>query len=452
MNKGPLTQIRPPRPTRKFLRRFVKGSTAHRYLKIVALAVSCSVLVAVIALEISASPNAITAKSNLRQPLGFGRYQREPTGSTTTASTATTTTSATSVATSGGDVGIPGASTNTSTPISTGPASATSGSSHTSLKTQMITFTSTPPTNPTVGGTYSVSATGGGSGNPVTFSIASGACSISGATVSFTVVGMCVVDADQVGNSKFNAASRVQQEIAVTAGQINSAPGPASGLSLVFDGTFNGTGLDTSMWQTCYPFGCTNFGNPQEKEWYAASQDQVSGSALHLVETRTPAQGTTESGAPETYSYRSGMVTTFSSFNFTYGYLQIVARIPGGTGTWPALWLLPVNRAWPPEIDVMENWGSTNAIQSTVYWGTPSDPHQAHQEVTSNNNLTTGWHTYGLRWEPGSLTWYLDGQVVNTYTGSKVPSQAMYFVANLAIDGSAASNSSFDIRSVQVYQ
>ncbi len=409
-----------------------------------------------IALEVSASPNAITAKSSLSQPFAFGRYQKNPTGSTTTTSTDTTTTSTTSVATSGGDVGNPGASTNTSTAISNGPASATSGASHTSLLTQTITFTSTPPTNPTVGGTYNVSATGGGSGNPVTFSIASsfasGACSISGATVSFTVVGKCVVDADQVGNSKFIAASQVQQEIAVTAGQINSAAGPASGLSLRFDGTFNGTGLDMAIWQTCYPFGCTNFGNPQEKEWYAASQDQVSGSALHLVETQTPTLGTTESGAPETYSYRSGMVTTYSSFNFTYGYLQVVARIPGGTGTWPALWLLPVNRAWPPEIDMMENWGSSNAIQSTVYWGTPGDPQQAHQEFTSNNNLTTGWHTYGLRWEPGSLTWYLDGQVVDTFSGNKVPSQAMYFLANLAIDGSAASNGSFDIQSVQIYQ
>ena len=72
--------------------------------------------------------------------------------------------------------------------------------------------------------------------------------------------------------------------------------------------------------------------------------------------------------------------------------------------------------------------------------------------MTSSSDLTSGWHTYGLLWEPGSLTWYLDGQVVYTFTGSEVPSQPMYFLANLAIDGPAAPSSSFDIQSVQIYQ
>ncbi|KTD55481.1 hypothetical protein Lsan_3437, partial [Legionella santicrucis] len=55
---------------------------------------------------------------------------------------------------------------------------------------QTITFTSTPPSNATIGGTYTVTATGGISGNPVVFSIdansTSGACTISGSLVSFT--------------------------------------------------------------------------------------------------------------------------------------------------------------------------------------------------------------------------------------------------------------------------
>ncbi|MBN9618414.1 MAG: hypothetical protein J0H43_01570, partial [Actinobacteria bacterium] len=67
-----------------------------------------------------------------------------------------------------------------------------------SVAPQTITFTSTPPTSPVVGQTYAVAATGGASGNPVTFTIdptATGFCSISGATVTFTNPGSCVVDA-----------------------------------------------------------------------------------------------------------------------------------------------------------------------------------------------------------------------------------------------------------------
>jgi beta-glucanase (GH16 family) len=71
---------------------------------------------------------------------------------------------------------------------------------------------------------------------------------------------------------------------------------------------------------------------------------------------------------------------------------------------------------------------------------------------TSPTNLTSGYHTYGLLWQPGSLTWYLDGRMVDTYKGANVPSQPMYFLANLAIDGRATSGSSFDIKSVKIYK
>jgi Putative Ig domain/NHL repeat len=85
---------------------------------------------------------------------------------------------------------------------------------------QAITFTSTRPANPTIGGTYQVSATGGGSGNPVVFSIDSssttGACTISaGGLVSFTGAGTCVVDGDQAGDANYVAAPQVSQSLTV---------------------------------------------------------------------------------------------------------------------------------------------------------------------------------------------------------------------------------------------
>ena len=236
---------------------------------------------------------------------------------------------------------------------------------------------------------------------------------------------------------------------------VSTNPAPATGMSLAFTAGFTSSSLASSVWDTCFASfvaatGCTNYGNTQETEWYLPTQDQVSGDALHLVATETPTQGTDVNGAPKTYPYASGLVTTFSSFNFTYGYVQVVARIPGGTGTWPALWLLPENGSWPPEIDIMENYGTSTLMEATLHWGAAAGQ-EAYRDVTSPSDLTSGWHTYGLLWEPGSLTWYLDGQVVYTFTGSEVPSQPMYFLANLAIDGPAAPSSSFDIQSVQIY-
>ena len=84
---------------------------------------------------------------------------------------------------------------------------------------QTITFTSTAPSSATVGGaTYTVTATGGASGNAVTFTIDSSAtsvCSISGSTVSFTAAGTCVIDANQAGNTNYNAAPQAQQSFVV---------------------------------------------------------------------------------------------------------------------------------------------------------------------------------------------------------------------------------------------
>ena len=84
---------------------------------------------------------------------------------------------------------------------------------------QAITFTSVAPTTAVVGGpTYSVAATGGGSGNPVTFSSAtSGACAVSGSTVSFVGAGTCTVDANQAGSSDYTAAPTATQSFTVTA-------------------------------------------------------------------------------------------------------------------------------------------------------------------------------------------------------------------------------------------
>ena len=84
---------------------------------------------------------------------------------------------------------------------------------------QSISFTSSPPVNTVVGGSYTVSAAGGGSGNPVTFSIdgsgTAGACTIAGTVVRFTGLGTCLVDANQAGNAGYLAAPQVQQSFAV---------------------------------------------------------------------------------------------------------------------------------------------------------------------------------------------------------------------------------------------
>ena len=101
--------------------------------------------------------------------------------------------------------------------------------------TQTIDFS--PPTSGVVGDQPTLTATGGGSGNPVVFTVdassTAGACTIAGAVVTYTGAGNCVVDANQAGNATYAAAPQVQGTIVVSSGigtqTIDFTP-PASGV------------------------------------------------------------------------------------------------------------------------------------------------------------------------------------------------------------------------------
>jgi hypothetical protein len=95
---------------------------------------------------------------------------------------------------------------------------------------QVITFTSTP-TAPALHGTYAVSATGGGSSNPVTF--ASGAptvCTVAGTLVSFVGGGTCLINASQAGTAVYNAGTASQHFSVAQGTQTITMPTPPNGM------------------------------------------------------------------------------------------------------------------------------------------------------------------------------------------------------------------------------
>jgi phosphotransferase system HPr-like phosphotransfer protein len=82
--------------------------------------------------------------------------------------------------------------------------------------TQTITFTTSPPASAAYKSTFTIAATGGGSGNAVTFT-SSGACSNSGATYTMTSgTGTCSVIANQAGNANYAAATQVTKTVSAT--------------------------------------------------------------------------------------------------------------------------------------------------------------------------------------------------------------------------------------------
>lgn len=233
---------------------------------------------------------------------------------------------------------------------------------------------------------------------------------------------------------------------------------PGGPTHLIFDDEFDGSSL-SSTWATCWWFspsktGCSN--GDQEGEWYTPANVSVGSGVLSLTARDTPTEGVwMSSGQPRTYDYTSGMANSHGTFSFTYGYVEWRAWVPEGQGLWPALWLMPENGQWPPEIDALETIGQ--ADQGYFTYHMPSGAQQSAPATIPG--LTGGPHIFGVDWEPGSITWYVDGRAVFEAT-QNVTDTAMYLVMDLAVGGSWAGYpnastvfpSSFDIDYVRVWQ
>ncbi len=215
------------------------------------------------------------------------------------------------------------------------------------------------------------------------------------------------------------------------------AQNPKAGKHLVFDQDFSKvSSIDTKVWH----FDDGPVYN-LEKETYCSGPGEfakISGGELVITAKRIGSK------------IMSTRITSLKSWK--YGYFEAEAKVPVGKGTWPAFWMLNerlrsdrTNRVgWPRcgEIDIMENKGSKpEDYQFSLHcqdfnWMKP-------QQRTVIKQSRPGYHKFGLLWSADSITFYLDGKSVKTF--SKTPGKdtfddwpfrdPFYFIVNLAIGG-----------------
>ena len=218
-----------------------------------------------------------------------------------------------------------------------------------------------------------------------------------------------------------------------TAAGVQPVGGPATSV-LSYQHEFDGASLDAATWNTCYvyrPTHCTNQWNT-ELQAYTPHTVTVSGGAAHLTARKQAVTGYLEGGTPSTFGYSSGMISSHGKASFQYGYAEFRARVPKGQGIWPALWLLPESRSWPPEIDIMEYIGSQpDRVYMTNH---ASDGTGAKSFAYVGPDFSQDWHTYAIDWKPSALTFYVDGVQRGQVTVG-VPRQPMYLLANVAVGG-----------------
>ena len=134
--------------------------------------------------------------------------------------------------------------------------------------------------------------------------------------------------------------------------------------------------------------------------------------------------------------------------DWQYGKFEISAKVPGGLGTWPAIWMLPTDEeygGWPNsgEIDIMEYVGmDPNNLYYTIhYQGTKKDGHDSSGAKTNFKMPYNDFVKFTLLWAPDKMEWYENDKLVHTYLKkSDDPKQwpfnkRFYMILNLAYGG-----------------
>ena len=160
-------------------------------------------------------------------------------------------------------------------------------------------------------------------------------------------------------------------------------------------------------------------------------------------------------------SYTSGRISTQNLKTFTYGRFEVRAKVPNGQGYLPAFWLMAndenVYGQWPRcgEIDCMEVMGQdTNKLYGTIHYGNPHAESQGTYTIKDGEkSFSDDFHTFTCDWEPGKITWYVDGKKYHeesnwhsttegqgTLTYPAPFDQPFYIILNLAVGGSWVGN------------
>lgn len=233
-----------------------------------------------------------------------------------------------------------------------------------------------------------------------------------------------------------------------------SSVDPVDYTVLKFSDEFNVDGApDATKWS--YDLGAGGWGN-SEAQTYTNSANNVivQGGSLKIIAKK------------EGSSYTSARLKSENKFAFTYGKVEVRAKLTTGAGTWPAIWMLGADYAtntWPGcgEIDIMEYKGSEpTTIHGTLHYPGRSGGN-GNGSSTTIANAASQFHVYKTIWSPATVKLYVDDVLFHTVANtSSLPFNKDFFlIMNVAMGGTfggaidpAFSQSSMEVDYVRVYQ
>jgi hypothetical protein len=203
-------------------------------------------------------------------------------------------------------------------------------------------------------------------------------------------------------------------------------------VNLAWTEDFTTVALNTTIWN--YEQGAGGWGN-NELQNYTNLSDNVhlDSGYLHITALKT---GT---------NYTSGRINTQGKKQFTYGRVEIRAKLPEGKGIWPALWMLGSGfptLGWPAcgEIDILELLGHEPSVaHGAVHWNSNGHKSRTNSFTLSNDKFSSGFHIFSFTWTPNKLIWMVDKQQFFYLSRSEMPDfpfdMPQFLICNIAVGG-----------------
>ena len=217
---------------------------------------------------------------------------------------------------------------------------------------------------------------------------------------------------------------------------VDSSTGPS--WHLVWSDEFNlgaNSGADTTKWNiaTSEPYTV----NGEQQKYTARPQNVFHDGQGHLV-LRGLHDYWNSNGA--VYPYTSARLQSDGKFQFSFGRIEVRAKLPAGQGSFPAILLMGTTGNWPQcgEIGMMEQWGQDKSwLYCSTYSGASSD---VKQQVPFPNatTLSSDFHVYALEWYSDHMVFFIDdAQVARSNFAASSPffTGTYYLILDVAIGG-----------------
>ena len=210
----------------------------------------------------------------------------------------------------------------------------------------------------------------------------------------------------------------------------------------VWSDEFDVNGLvDSTKWSYDTTGNAWGWGN-DELQYYTSKNiknSEVKNGFLHLKAIKESINGK---------DYSSARLITKGKGEWLYGRAEIRAKVPGGRGIWPAIWMLSTENSygeWPAsgEVDIMEHVGY---IQDSVYASTHCQKYYFKIGTQKTKGLSVpdcaeNFHTYAMEWDPEEIRMYCDTTKYFAFKNEHKTFQEwpfdkpFYLILNVAVGG-----------------